>query len=268
LVPQPSGSDLDAYYNQYHLPSAKGGVYDEFEDRMRADFHAKAKYVKMMTDRTPAHVQPRPFRLLDFGCGKGFFVKEALLWGFEAKGVDLSPSAIDYARNELGITAHQIRVNYTPSQGSDWQSAFDVITCWATLEHVSDPLATLRVLHECLKPGGYLFLDTGLGDVFLERFLPGHSQWYDAPQHLFVYSRRGLSILLEKAGFTVTKIDCNWERTLTRRCLKAVRHFWLCCVTILVVRPFLTRRDLLKMQEQVKWPVGKLISIVATKRSD
>ena len=38
-------------------------------------------------------------RLLDVGCGKGFFVKQAISSGFEAEGMDLSSSAIEFAVN-------------------------------------------------------------------------------------------------------------------------------------------------------------------------
>ena len=42
---------------------------------------------------------------------------------------------------------------------------FDVVTFWATIEHLPDPGAMLRHIFDILKPGGRLFLDTGIGAV-------------------------------------------------------------------------------------------------------
>ena len=105
VLPQPSEAELTAYYHQFHLSAKAGGVYAEFEDRMQADFAAKCKYVKKHTtdDR-------KTVKLLDVGCGKGFFVKQALSQGLEAEGIDVSASAIEYARKQLRIRAHQVCV--------------------------------------------------------------------------------------------------------------------------------------------------------------
>jgi SAM-dependent methyltransferase len=147
----------------------------------------------------------------------------------------------------------------------EWESAFDVATLWATIEHLPNPLATLRAVYGLLKPGGHLFLDTGLGDVLWERFLSGHSQWFDAPQHLFVFSERGLVALLEEAGFAVKEIDTNWERNLLRKYIKGLRHSWICMGTFLATRAFLGKRSFLKTKEEAKWPIGRLVSVVAVK---
>ena len=150
-------------------------------------------------------------------------------------------------------------------QHSNKENAFDVITFWATIEHIPNPLGTLKAIHKLLKPGGHLFLDTGLGDLLWERFLAGHSQWYDAPQHLFVYSQKGLTILLKKAGFAIKAVDTNWERNQLRKHIKSLRHSWLCLSSFIATRAVLGKGGFLKAKEGAKWPIGRLVSIVATK---
>lgn len=258
VLPQPSETELTAYYHQFHLSAEAGGVYAEFEDRVQADFADKCKYVEKHTtdDR-------KPLKLLDVGCGKGFFVKQALSQGLEAEGIDVSASAIDYARKQLRIRARQGCVE--TFQHSNKENVFDVITFWATIEHIPNPLASLKAIHKLLKPGGHLFLDTGLGDLFWERFLAGHSQWYDAPQHLFVYSQKGLTILLKKAGFAIKEVDTNWERNRLRKYIKSLRHSWLCLSSFVAARAVLGAGGFSKVKEEAKWPIGRLVSIVATK---
>lgn len=66
-----------------------------------------------------------------------------------------------------------------------------------------------------LKKDGIIILDTGLGDDKFEKLLAGHSQWYDALQHLFVYSEKGLKMLLEQSGFKVIRIDRDFLKDHT-----------------------------------------------------
>lgn len=254
LMPQPTESDLQRYYDVFHLEESAGGIYDEVEDRMRADFPAKLRCLFR-------HLPAGRTRVLDVGCGKGFFVKAAIDGGLSAEGIDISKSGVDYAANVLGVKARACRIEAETS--GDWRESFDAATLLATVEHLADPLATLRAIHACLKPDGILMCDTGLGHVFWERFLPGHSQWYDAPQHMFVFSREGLVMLLEKAGFRVVHVDTNFDRSWIRRGVRWCRHVALCLGTGLLLGPILGRRGFLKMQQEAKWPIGRLVCIVA-----
>lgn len=257
VLPQPSSENLQVYYDRFHLSEHVGGVYDDVEDRMKADFPTK---VKMVMDYAKA-ANPR---LLDVGCGKGFFVKAAVDSNIRAEGIDLSRSGIEYAVNTLGVKATTGRIQDCNIKG--WKESFDVVTLWATIEHLRDPISVIQAIHDCLKPGGVLLCDTGLGHIVWERFLPGHSQWYDAPQHLFVFSEDGLVSLLEKCGFSIIHFDANFERSWMRRWVRWFRHFLICFVGWAFLGPLLGRRGLQNMRREAKWPLGRLMSVVAQKK--
>lgn len=95
-------------------------------------------------------------RLLDVGCGLGFFVNRALSSGWDAYGCDTSPAWVRVARERAGhgrialggVTDHVLG------------GRFDLITAWDVLEHIHDPLAFLRSIHAVLAPGGRLFIRT------------------------------------------------------------------------------------------------------------
>jgi len=261
LLPQPSAEDLARYYHKFHLAAVAGGVYEEFESRVQADFIAKCKHIRKHIPR-----ERSPQKLLDVGCGKGFFLREAEAQGFVAEGIDLSSTAVEYAIRELGVRVRQGSIDTLREPA--WERSFDAVTSWATLEHVPDPLLVLKGIRRVLKPGAYLFLDTGLGHTFWERFLPGHSQWYDAPQHLFVFSRRGLLTLLEQAGFIICKTYTNWERDPMRRFMKAFRNYALSISIFPTAWVALGRGRFEMAKREAKWPMGQLVSIVATKKAD
>jgi hypothetical protein len=110
-------------------------------------------------------------------------------------------------------------------------------------------------------------LDTGLGNDKFEKYLTGHSQWYDALQHLFVYSEEGLRKILTETGFKVLSVERNFERSLLRKFVRWIRHTLICIVSFIFVRPFLGKKGFESMKMESKWPVGKLISVTAQKNN-
>ena len=213
VAPTPSDESLARFYGLYHLADDQGGAYDQIEGRMQSDFPAKLNMVRQAAGGQPG-------RVLDVGCGKGYFVKCCRDAGVDATGCDLSESGVRFATDQLKVPAYcGLLSDIKPDIG-----LFDTATFWATIEHVSDPIATLRDIASVLRPGGRLLLDTGIGDDWLDHMLPGCNQWYDPPQHLWVFSAAGLAKAVEAAGFTVEEHDRNFERSMARRLAKTVRN--------------------------------------------
>lgn len=249
--PVPPVEYLGRFYDRFHRDEAEGGWYGEVESRMQADFPAKVRLVRRFSG-------DRPIRLLDVGCGKGFFVKACVKAAIEAEGVDLSPSGVAHAAEVLGVKAtcgslRELKKRFEP---------FDAITFWATIEHLPDPVGMLTDIFDVLKPGGLLFLDTGAGDDWLDRLLPGVVQWYDPPQHLFVFSARGLALAVEAAGFEVVHLDPCFERSRVRRLVRVARNGVL--ALMLRISAALGRMRSGRF-EFTRYPVGNLMSVVASK---
>jgi len=189
--PTPSAEKLSTFYERFHQAKSQGGMYDDFEERMRSDFPSKLSLIKA------AHPPGWHGRLLDVGCGKGYFVRSCADAGIDAAGIDISESGIAFARDNLAVTAYAGSL----SELKNNIGTYEVATLWATIEHLPDPVRILSDISHVLEPGGRLFLDTGIGDDWLDRTLPGRVQWYDPPQHLFVFSSKGLELVLEKFFF-------------------------------------------------------------------
>jgi SAM-dependent methyltransferase len=251
VSPTPTPQELERFYDVYHLPDEAGGMYDQVEDRMQADFPVKTALVKR-------ECRGQLGRLLDVGCGKGFFVKFCRDAGIEAEGCDLSATGVEYARRVLGVPAHAGRLeDLRASLGT-----YDAVTCWATVEHLPDPVATVRGIYDVLAPGGRLFMDTGIGDDWLDRLLPGRVQWYDPPQHLWVFSAAGLRKVVENAGFRVQHHITNFERSRLRRVVKNTRN----AVLALGLRAAAVLGQM-RMPPYIftRYPIGNLQSVVARK---
>lgn len=254
VLPTPSDDFLRDFYARFHLELDQGGGYELFEGRMARDFAAKVGRIRQRTG-------PGPVRLLDVGCGKGFFVKACRDTNIDATGIDLSSSAIEYARNTLGLALHE----GTIEDRAGVLGLFDVVTFWATIEHLPDPLRTLRTIRTVLKPGGLLFLDTGIGADSLDNLLPGCTQWYDPPQHLFVFSREGVRTALEKSGFKDVTVDPCFERSGWRKLARQCRNYAVAAMLRAVATLGRLHDGPFKF---TRYPLGNLMFITARASED
>lgn len=93
-------------------------------------------------------------KVLDVGCGCGFFLKEARNRGWDVAGVDLSKESIAYADRLLGSNIAREGTLENLSQGE----VYDVITMIDTLGFSTAPWSDFEKVRSLLKPGGLLFL--------------------------------------------------------------------------------------------------------------
>jgi 2-polyprenyl-3-methyl-5-hydroxy-6-metoxy-1,4-benzoquinol methylase len=168
-----------------------------------------------------------PGRLLDFGCGGGAFLAHMHQQGWQVTGLDVSTTAIQRIRAELGLRS----IVGTLPHPELRPASFDVITMWHSLEHVHFPLQVLREARRLLVPGGKLFVAVPNIDSFPFRWFG--SAWYglDLPRHLTHFTPWTLHLILEKAGFRVGPIrmvrHSDWLRSSAKRACQTARpSYW------------------------------------------
>jgi len=82
--------------------------------------------------------------------------------------------------------------------------SFDVITMWDVIEHVTDPVAELRLVYDLLRPGGLLMLSTpDVGSLVAKATGPRWMGYKLAEEHLYYFDEKTISLALEKAAFEV-----------------------------------------------------------------
>lgn len=107
----------------------------------------------------------RPLRVLDLGGGSGGLAVPLAQAGHEVLVVDPSPDALASLRRRAQETdaAHRISARQGDADSLAHlpdATAFDLVTCHGTLEHVDDPAATVVRLAAALAPGGILSVVT------------------------------------------------------------------------------------------------------------
>lgn len=111
---------------------------------------------------------PVPDRVLDLGCGTGWFTRRLAELGSRARvtGVDLSPDMIRYARtrasSDIAWLAADAEAIPLPAQSCD------LIFSNLMIQWCADPKPVLRECRRLLRPGGRLVLSTLLDGTLRE----------------------------------------------------------------------------------------------------
>ena len=141
--------------------------------------------------------------LLDVGCGAGMYLDlmRALGWS-RTVGVDVSPRAVQQARDVLGLEAHlgDLREVRLPA------ASFDVVSMSHTLEHVDDPTAVLAEVRRVTRPGGRIVIEVPNVRSLTSRLLREHWLGIDTPRHLVNLSPRGLEVAIQAAGLRLQSL--------------------------------------------------------------
>lgn len=140
-------------------------------------------------------------RLLDIGCGAGNLLQAARRNGWHAQGLDVSAGAVKHVRG-LGFDVFEGELHDAafPSQH------FDVITAAELLEHLVDPRPLLNEVARILRPGGLFWTTTPHARGLSGRVLGLNWRCVWPPEHLQLFSIRGLTKLLREAGFRQLRI--------------------------------------------------------------
>lgn len=146
-------------------------------------------------DLMARHLSMARPRYLDVGCSTGFVVEAARDRGWDAVGLDLNPSAIEFGRSRgLDVRAVAIEdAGFAPG-------SFDAVSLFDVLEHVLDPVRTLHACTRLLVPGGIVFLYVPNYDS-ASRLLMGKDAHFIWPtHHLNYYTPTTIRDLMRREG--------------------------------------------------------------------
>jgi SAM-dependent methyltransferase len=139
----------------------------------------------------------RDARILDMGCGDGALLDRLAGVGFtNLSGADPFIAADGETPQGVPLMKRYL---------SEVTGKFDLIMFNHSLEHVPDPIATLKVAYEKLATGGICL--ARLPTTSSEAWATYGADWVqiDAPRHIVIPSRQGMALAADKAGLRVEK---------------------------------------------------------------
>jgi len=149
----------------------------------------------------------RSVKVIDIGCGDGFFLNLLAGMGFEGiQGIDPGRPMVERCR-EKGFSVQRKSIGDLTGTGE-----FDLVLLIEVLEHLEEPSAAIRKIHSLLHPGGKLILTVPVCDSLLKRYhrfrygtdkLTQVIDWDETHRHAF--SARVIRKLLCDGSFSIEK---------------------------------------------------------------
>jgi 2-polyprenyl-3-methyl-5-hydroxy-6-metoxy-1,4-benzoquinol methylase len=162
-------------------------------------------------------------RLLDVGCGLGFFLARAQSRGWDVHGIDTSPTWVGLANARLG----RERVELATVEESRYAaSSFDLVTAWDVVEHIFEPVPFLLRLRELMAPGGKLFIRTpNISYAYpvyaARRWLLRHDVELGPTNHVVYFTAHTMRDALWRAGLEA----CDWSVHVPPQVAPAARGY-------------------------------------------
>lgn len=141
--------------------------------------------------------------IADIGCGAGSFLDLV-------KGFARSTIAVEPAKHFQGVLVKKGHdtYSYTEKALPSWEGKVDIVTCFAVLEHVADPLQFIADAKKLLKPDGVLLLSTPNVDDWMIDFLPKtYDQFFFRYVHQWYFGADSLKYLAKLAELRVESIE-------------------------------------------------------------
>lgn len=181
----------------------------------RRDFMDIAPRFFLRTNLMLSMIKDRRGRVLDIGCGDGFFLRRLARRGYSGIGIDVSEIAIERARQVLA-SYPECEVHRTSIESFGPSGSYDLVTCGETLEHIEHDADFLRQIHRLMATAGTLVLTVPI-DMSLwteQDARAGHFRRYDKAE---------LFAKLRQTGFEVQRYEI-WGFPLVRLLQSRIRE--------------------------------------------
>ena len=212
LAKRPTLKDISRYYvdgypayRQSDSAPGEKGYRILLKRRMKDTIGRREKgpIIKVALRLVPAYWRlasefPVGSSVLDVGCGVGARLDLFRETGWRTLGVEISEKAAEIARTK----GHDILLGrFDEVMLPD--NSFEAIQMAHVLEHLPDPVKSLRKAHRLLRKGGVLLIETPNKDSLLGRIFGSHYWQIDSPRHFQLFGRACLEQFLDANGFAV-----------------------------------------------------------------
>ncbi|MBZ0290587.1 MAG: class I SAM-dependent methyltransferase [Anaerolineae bacterium] len=164
----------------------------DFSRRMLAEHlnqsHDHASRRQSIIDQQVAWIERKvlngqPAKILDLGCGPGFYTRRFSGHGHTCTGLDFSPASIDYAREQHPGGTYMLGDVTKVDFGSGYDLALMIFGEFNAFSP-EDAGRIVDKAYAALKPGGKLLLEAHTGE-FIYRLGHQPPTWYTAEKGLF-----------------------------------------------------------------------------------
>ena len=190
----------DGEYRRYHGPTI--GQAATPEEIFGAYRNAQLARVNLLIPYVHANA-----RLLEVGCSAGQFLAAITKHVRIAHGVDADTAAIEHAQKVSGCRTYptlEALAGHLAEFPESFDTRFDVICAYQTLEHTHDPQMFMEMLKPFLAPNGVVVIEVpSINDPLLALYdIPGYREFFYHSSHNWYFSPESLNATMEECGFS------------------------------------------------------------------
>lgn len=156
-------------------------------------------------------------KLLDIGCGIGYFLEVAKQRGWEVYGTEFSDKAVEICK-EKGINMFQGAL----TKDTYNENEFDIITTFEVIEHISNPHEIMQYIPLFLRPKGLFYLTTPNYNSLIRILQKNQWDVFAYPEHLDYYTKRSIKSLLK--AYHIQPIFIHTHGLSLSRLKAGIRH--------------------------------------------
>jgi SAM-dependent methyltransferase len=147
---------------------------------------------------------PKNPKVLEVGCGDGFFLKALVNLNFTKKVFGIEPSskmvleADPILRGKIKIDI--FKPNLFP------ENSFDLILCFHTLDHMFDPEKFVFSARRMLKKNGYVVVVVHDTEGLSVKLFGEKSAIFDV-EHIYLFNKKTLSEIFARNGYEIVQVS-------------------------------------------------------------
>jgi 2-polyprenyl-3-methyl-5-hydroxy-6-metoxy-1,4-benzoquinol methylase len=182
ISPQPKEELLELY---------KKGYRDKLSLKQKIIFFIPySKHFKYSLFYIKKFIKSKNKSVLDIGSSEGKFLKIMKMCGWKVLGIEPTIEYAKFSNNVLKVPTKNITF-----EKFETKNKFSLVTLIHTLEHIYNPLETIKKVKTILSDNGKLFI-----------VVPSRATERFASTHLFLHTKESLKRLVERGGFNISRI--------------------------------------------------------------
>jgi SAM-dependent methyltransferase len=203
LSSEQRAASADELYDGSYFRGAGGSGYVDYLQQKKSLVARGRRYAGL-----GSRLLGRSGRLLDIGAAAGFTMAGCRDSGWDVEGVEPNLTMVEYGRDAEALTFHHGCIDDV-----DFSARYDCILFLQVLEHIGDPVSTLRKALSILNPGGIVIVETWNVNSWPAKFLKHRWHQCNPPSVVHWYSPGSLTKLFGKEGFRLAGIGRPFKTT-------------------------------------------------------
>ena len=187
------------------LPSVESNIafegHNAVEKRVKVEEQRISYFERRLKWLEGGVPETEDLKLFEIGCGAGRFLSLAQKRGWKVEGIELSATLVEQSR-KFNPEANIHHGDFI--QMNDFlEKYYDAVVALDVIEHIIAPAVFIQRIHQILRPGGILLLQTPNAVSLRSILHKEHWNMLIPEYHFHLFSTRGITKILKSNGFEI-----------------------------------------------------------------